>query len=66
MKVYIAKSTMAYSGGVVIIAAESLEEAQRIAEEAIFFKNCTEVSESTDLQTTRTESGVIIDSTYIE
>lgn len=67
MKVYITKPAACYSGGCIIIAAQSSEEAQQIANEAIFFENgATDVTEIPELQTTRSTPGVIIDETYFE
>lgn len=67
MKVYIAIPNEPYSGGCILIAAESFEQAQDIAKYEMLHSDCgAVVSESSDLQTTRTESGVIINVTYFE
>lgn len=66
MKVYIGKPTEAYTGCCVVIAANNLEEAQRMAEDEMVYNDSVEVSEATDLQTTRTEPGVIISELYFE
>lgn len=65
MKVFIAKPTAPYSGGCVIVAAQSIEEAQSIADDAMLWEKA-EVSEMTDLQTLRTTPGVIVEELYFE
>ena len=66
MNVYIAKPNEAYTGGCIIVAANSLEEAERIAYGEVLFKNCLEIELMPELQTNRTEPGVIVSETYFE
>lgn len=63
MNVYMATPREAQSGGCMIIAAQSLEEANRIAEANRF---CPYTELIPDLFTNRTEPGVIIDELYID
>lgn len=66
MKVYVARTNEPYSGGCIIIAANTLEEAQAIAEKEMLYPDCAIVSELTDLQTTRTIPGIVVSETYFE
>lgn len=67
MDVYIAKPNISYSGGVVIIAANSLEEATNFAEKAFgWIYSGFDIELFPDLQSPRTEPGILIDETYFE
>lgn len=66
MNVFIATPSEHYSGGCIIIAANTLEEAQFISEKQRVFEGSYNVTEMTELQTTRTTSGVIAEYTYFE
>lgn len=67
MNVYIAKPDISYAGGVVIIAANSIEEATKFADEAFeWIFSGYKLELFPDLQSPRTEPGILIDETYFE
>lgn len=66
MNVYIAKPNEAYSGGCVIVAANSINEAEKLAYDEVLFKNCLDIELMPELQTTHNEPGVIVSKTYFE
>lgn len=66
MNVYIARPNEAYTGGCIIVAANSIDEAEKLAYDEVLFKNCLDIELMPELQTTRTEPGVIVSETYFE